>query len=225
MKWPFPKRQPAGYEGADIAHLVIRKTEALQTQRIEDVIPGEALLPTLLAAATAGDRVLDFGGGAGFHYMAVSRAYPRRNFRWAVVEHPQIASRYKEFETETLRMFASPEQAADWLGGVDLLHSNSVLQYLDAPEAMLGRLLALQPHFVLWARMLLAQERRSEIQVAPLSAHGPGPAPPDLIDRDVSHETIYMNRAEFLAAHSALRLIWRSADSFFYVDENGRSAP
>jgi putative methyltransferase (TIGR04325 family) len=220
MKWPLRKRQAAGYDSADLADLVIQKTEALLTRRIEDRVPGEALLPTLLATANAGDRVLDFGGAAGFHYMAASRAYPHRKFRWAIVEHPLMVERCKRFEQENLRIFASLDEAVSWLGDVDLLHSNSVMQYLDAPEAMLGRLLAMKPRFVLWARMFLAEERRKDIQVAPLSAHGPGPAPADLVDRDVNLEVVYMARAEFEAAHSAWRMVWRNADSYFFADDS-----
>jgi hypothetical protein len=43
--------------------LVVRKTEALEKQRIEGLVPaGELLLPTLFAVASAGTRVLDFVG-------------------------------------------------------------------------------------------------------------------------------------------------------------------
>jgi hypothetical protein len=125
-------------------------------------------------------------------------------------------SRAKRFEGKGLRYFTSVEDATAWLGEVDLLYSNSALQYLDEPEAMLARLLALKPGFIMWVRMFLAEGRREEIQVAPLRDHGPGPAPPGHVDRDVSHKTIRMDIARFLAAHSAFRLIWRSADSFFY---------
>jgi hypothetical protein len=63
MRWPLFNRRPEGYDATDIVDLVVRKTEALEKQRIEDVVPaGELLLPTLFAVASAGTRVLDFGG-------------------------------------------------------------------------------------------------------------------------------------------------------------------
>src|SRR5258708_32722089 len=89
----------------------------------------------------------------------------------------------KHLEQDGLRFFTAIEDAVQWLGGVDLLHSNGVLQYLDAPEAMLERLLALKSRHVLWGRMLLGESRATEIQISPLSDHWPGPAPPGFVDR------------------------------------------
>ena len=63
MRWPLFNRRPEGYDATDIVDLVVLKTEALERQRIEDVVAaGELLLPTLFAVASAGTRVLDFGG-------------------------------------------------------------------------------------------------------------------------------------------------------------------
>ena len=62
MRWPLFNRRPEGHDATDIVDLVVRKTEALEKQRIEDVVPaGELLLPTLFAVGSAGTRVLDFG--------------------------------------------------------------------------------------------------------------------------------------------------------------------
>jgi putative methyltransferase (TIGR04325 family) len=176
MRW-FKSNPPQGYDDEAIADLVVAKTKSLDLIRIEDVIPGEALLPTLLAIACSGNRVLDFGGGAGFHYLVASRAFPQRKFRWAIVEHPLMISRTKKLEHENLRFFLSPEEAADCMGGVDLLHSNGVLQYLEDPETMVRRLITLNPSSISWSRLLLGPQRAVETQVAPLSAHGPGPCP------------------------------------------------
>ena len=55
MRWPLFNRRPEGYDATDIVDLVVRKTEALEKQRIEDVVPaGELLSPTLFAVASAG---------------------------------------------------------------------------------------------------------------------------------------------------------------------------
>ena len=207
-----------GYETAEIADLVARKTELLRGYRIDEVIPGEVLLPTLFAVACSGDRVLDFGGGFGFHYLTASQAFfSARSFRWAVVEHPHTLARSEPFETEQLRFFESAEAAAQWLGSVDLLHSNGTLQYLSEPEAMMRRLLHLNPSRILWARMLLGDERSEGPQTAALSAHGPGPAPAGLIDREIIHRTVRMERSSFMQAHGGLRLVWQSADTFLFA--------
>jgi putative methyltransferase (TIGR04325 family) len=214
MVW-LSTRTPAtgrGYADAEIADIVIRKTEAIKAVRIEAVIPGETLLPTLLAVACSGDRVLDFGGGAGFHYLVASQAFPERSFRWAVVEHPLMVSRAHHLEQPGLKFFPTAELASDWLGGVDLLHSNGVLQYLDSPEDMVRRLLSLRPKWVSWSRLLLGLQRVVETQVAPLSAHGPGPSPGEIDDRQITHTTVRMENTTFMAAHSEYRTVWRTDD-------------
>src|SRR5258708_13531615 len=60
----FDRRQKArpasmsdGYDAVDIADLVVRKTEAFRARRIDDVIPAEALQPTLSAVPPAGHLV------------------------------------------------------------------------------------------------------------------------------------------------------------------------
>jgi len=213
------RRGTIGYGCLEISDLVVSKTEAaLSARRIEDVVPADALLPTLLAvAASPGDRVLDFGGAAGLHYATAHRAFPARSFRWAIVETPALAERAKRFETKNLRFFSSPEEANDWLGGLDLLHSNGTLPYLDDPEAMLARLLKFQPGSILWARLPLGETRAVKTQVAPLSSHGPGAVPEGFKDRWITHNIISMKRDSFVAAHADYHMIWGSADSFLFA--------
>jgi putative methyltransferase (TIGR04325 family) len=221
MVWRFFQRPRAttGYGSVEISDLVISKTAAaLAAPRIEDIVPADALLPALLAVAiTPGERVLDFGGAAGLHYAAAHRAFPERSFRWAVVETAVMAGRAKRFESENLRFFLSPEAAMDWLGGLDLLHSNGTLQYLDDPEAMLARLLNLRPSSILWARVVLEKKRAAKTQVALLSSHGPGPAPERFKDCWITHNITSMERESFLAAHADYRMVWGSVDSFLFV--------
>jgi putative methyltransferase (TIGR04325 family) len=214
-----PSNGVSGYEDPQISDLVVQKTAALlSAERVEDLVTGEALLPTLLAVATAnGSRVLDFGGAAGLHYFTASRAFPDRRLRWAVVEIPAMVERAKRFENPNLRFFSAPEAARDWLEGVDLLHSNGALQCLDQPEAMLARLLECQPKSILWARLPLADKRTVQTQIAPLAAHGPGPAPAGFADRLVRHKMSSLDRKAFFEAHAAYRLTWRAADAFLFA--------
>jgi putative methyltransferase (TIGR04325 family) len=222
MRWFKPSSPPQGYDDEAVMDIVVRKTKALESVCIEDVLPGDTFLPLLLAIACSGYRVMDFGGGAGFHYLAASRAFPDRSFRWAIVEHPLMMKYASGIENENLKLFSSPEAAADWLGGIDLLHSNGVLQYLDRPEEMLRRLLEFRPMWAIWSRLLMGSDAEVQMQVAPLSAHGPGPCPPGIVDREITHKTTVMNRAEFWAAHSDnYRTVWRSADSALFERKTG----
>src|SRR5258708_17095678 len=148
-----------GYDAPDIADLVVRKTEAVRNdpRRIEDFIPPDALQPTLVAVAAAGERVLDFGGAAGFHYLTAARAYPERALRWAGVEHPVTVERAKRLEGENLRFFSAIDDAMQWLAGIDLLHSNGAPQCLDAPASTLERLFGVRAPDLLSRRTLLRE--------------------------------------------------------------------
>lgn len=216
MRWLASFFRGKGYDAQDIADLVVWKTAQLKSKRLTDVIPETMLQPTLRAVQMAGDCVLDFGGAAGLHYMVAREAYPSRHFKWAIVEHPLMVERAKKFETDALKFFVSPEAAYAWLGNVDLLHSNGVLQYLDQPEIMLKRLIALRPQYILWMRMLLGEGQHIKKQIAPLSAHGTGVPPSGFRDRNVTHKIIIVDSNAFHVTHTNYALLWKDESSFLY---------
>jgi putative methyltransferase (TIGR04325 family) len=210
----------AEYHDADLADVIVRKTEALlKLERIDSLIPGDLLLPTLLGVAAADGaplRVLDFGGAAGLHYLAAKRAFPERRFRWAVMEMPLMVNRAAHLAGEELQFFSTIETARNWLGGLELLHSIGALQYNAEPIAILEGLLALEPRHALWAKLALGCER--ETQFSLLCEHGPGPIPSGITDRRLAHRLCRIDERAFRAAHRGYRLAWRGT-----ADENETS--
>jgi hypothetical protein len=81
---------------------------------------------------------------------------------------------------------------------------------------MLRRLLAVRPRWASWSRLLIGPEATVEVQVAPLRAHGAGPLPDGVADRDITHKTTRMSESAFLAAHLDYRIVWRSGDGFLF---------
>lgn len=226
IKWrtraaPAASPQPvddAAYSNAEVIRLVVEKTKRVAAApRIDALAPGEVMLPTLLGAAISGDRVLDFGGAAGFHYLCAQRMFPARRFRWAVVERPEMVAAAAELSSVRLQFFDTIQSAAAWLGGVDLLHSNGAVNYVDEPERTLDELLSLKASTVTWARLLLGEDRRTEEHIAPLSAHGPGPAMQPLDDRPIMHRAVRLVEREFTSAHAGYDLRWRGADARLYI--------
>jgi putative methyltransferase (TIGR04325 family) len=212
------------YSDQQVIDVVTRKTTRLfNGMRVDEIAPGDVLLPTLLAVSISGDRVLDFGGAAGLHYVCARQAFPDRQFRWAVVERPEMVRAAKKFANERLAFFSALEEAVEWLGPVDLLHSNGTLQYLDNPEDMQMRLLELRPSSVAWIRMALGPKRKIETQTAFLRDHGPGQADTRVEDVSVTYRVTRMEQAGFLSRHGGYHLMWRGADSFLYIRDGDRA--
>lgn len=196
-----------GYDDAAIDALVVEKTARFHSSDHNYVLA--KMGSSVARISESSDNVLDFGGGAGIAYLSARFHRPLRRFRWAVVERPAMVALAKQFETERFRFFATCEDAARWLGDVDLLYSNSAIQYVAEPEAMVRRLLALEPLAVHWERTPLAATRIIEQQEARLGDHGPGSPPRDGMERMITHRLIRMAGSEFEALHSEYRLIER----------------
>jgi hypothetical protein len=107
-----PRKVLEGYENDELVETIFRKTVAYEPA-------GD--VPLIEGAKT----VLDFGGGAGLHYKIACRHSP--DIRWAVVETPAMVHRARELSTDRLMFFSDIGMAADWLGNVELMHSNAAI--------------------------------------------------------------------------------------------------
>lgn len=183
----FPPRGTIeGYESEELVDIIFRKTIAYQ---------GQANWPLVAGLGT----VLDFGGGAGVHYKTARVQSP--DIRWAVVETPAMVRRANELATDKLRFFEQIEAAADWLGNVDLIHSNGAIQYVPDPVATIRSLCAIAPGKLVWHRVPISDgETRREIQTSYLSDNGPGQAS-SLVEKLVRYERTWIPKQAFIEAH------------------------
>ncbi|MBR1329869.1 methyltransferase domain-containing protein [Bradyrhizobium ottawaense] len=187
----FPPRDAIeGYENEELVDTIYRKTAAYQ---------GQANWPLVADLTT----VLDFGGGAGVHYKTARQQSP--DIRWAVVETPAMVRRAKELATDSLRFFQRIEEAADWLGNVDLIHSNGAIQYVPNPVRTIRSLCAVAPAKLVWHRVPISEgEGRREVQTSYLSDNGPGQAP-SLAEKLVRYERTWIPEQAFIRAHEGYR--------------------
>jgi putative methyltransferase (TIGR04325 family) len=199
-----------GYEAEALTELVYQKTLAFN--RLTSPVPGIGSERLLLAVSTAlGERppgtpcrVLDFGGACGVHHKLATLLFPDAAFRWAVVETPSMVRRARALETDCLKFFDDLGLATTWLGSVDLLNSNSVLQYLEDPLQTTRQLLELSPRIALWERLMLSSGSTfTDQQRTMLFSHGPGAVPPGFRNRPVVNKIKKLSRADFLSAHEA----------------------
>jgi putative methyltransferase (TIGR04325 family) len=180
----------SGYAATDLAKLVVEKTQRIAKLAVAD--PVWSSVPALLAALIpilgrrSFLRVLDFGGAAGFQYFDMRLKYPEIATRWAVVETPSMAAAADLLASDSLQFFTEIAAAAHWLGDVDLVHANGVLQYLGDAATALEQLTRLGALGLIFPRAMCRPAGPVvAIQSSRLIDHGPGVAPAGTPDRVV----------------------------------------
>lgn len=196
-KFLRPKEVIEGYENPELVETIFLKTINYK--------------PVTNLPLTAGARtVLDFGGGAGLHYKVARQQSP--DIRWAVVETPAMVRRAKELATDRLMFFERIEQAADWLGSVDLVHSNGAIQYVPDAIETIKTLCSIRPATLSWYRVPISDGApRREVQTSYLSDNGPGQS---LASKEklVRYERSWLSEPMFIQAHEGYRVVERSPD-------------
>lgn len=126
------------------------------------------LFAWLMYAAAKGEalRVMDFGGALGslyYQHRFLLDALP--GFAWGVVEQAHfVEAGQAEFETDALRFYRDIDECVTAIQPNFLLLA-SVLQYLDDPYAMLGRMLAMQMPHVLIDRTMAQRNGPDQLAV------------------------------------------------------------
>ncbi|MCK1741221.1 hypothetical protein IVA80_10150 [Bradyrhizobium sp. 139] len=191
-----PQEVIQGYENPDLVETIFLKTISYN--------PGGDW-PLVADINT----VLDFGGGAGLHYKMARQQSP--DIRWAVVETPAMVQRAKELGTDRLMFFERIEQAADWLGSVDLVHSNGAIQYVPDALETVRTLCSVRPAKLAWYRVPTSEANRREVQTSYLSDNGPGSSltPKEKL---VRYERNWISEQAFIQAHEGFRITERNPD-------------
>ncbi|BBO11164.1 MULTISPECIES: hypothetical protein [Bradyrhizobium] len=186
-----------GYENEELVETIFRKTVAFQAEENWPLV------------ANVGS-VLDFGGGAGIHYKVARQMSP--DIRWAVVETPAMVRRASKLATNRLMFFSDIEHAADWLGSIDLMHSNGAIQYVDDAIGTVEALCAARPTKMVWYRVPISNgSAREETQTSFLSHNGPGEMATGN-HKLVKYTKRWIPENAFVAAHQGYALIERGSD-------------
>lgn len=196
------KSRSAGYVRADVVETVVSKTLRQRDELRSTRFLNSGSVLSLLALVARDNpptlRVLDFGCGAGIHFLQVLAFLGTpTGIHWNVVETPEmVAAASSELETDQLRFFTSIEAAAGDLEKIDLVFSNSSLPYTSDPFDYLERLLAIEAKNFLITRTPLGEhaEPKTYIQRSKLSQQGPGPVSEGFIDYEIQYPVTLLNR-------------------------------
>jgi len=133
------------------------------------------ILMALRASQDRKIRVIDFGGGAGYHYFLFKAwCHPSTKVDWLVIETPPMVEKSQGMGNSEL-IFTS-EIPTKTENCFDLVVVASSLQYTSDPTAILQQLIELNPEYFCITRMpmLLHDDQIITIQTSSLSSHGPG---------------------------------------------------
>lgn len=192
---------PDGYEDPDIVRVVVEKNIAFRQQMSIDPVFDLGMLRTVIGACLAKTgniiRVIDFGGGGGYHYTVSKAALGNDvDLRWNVVETAAMVNEASRTGTAALGFFDSIEKAREDLGQVDLVFTSGALHYCPDPLSFLKALLQVKARYIFITRTSFSDSRGqlATIQKSFLSTNGPGPLPLGFQDRAVFYPAVFVSR-------------------------------
>ena len=151
-----------------------------------------------LSAQGSNLNVIDFGGGAGYHYKLAKIAFgSERTIKWHVVETPEMISEALRIKEVDLRFYDDIGDAKNDFMKVDLVFSSSALQYCPDPLYYLKELVKINAKYLFITRtpFVDSTENIISIQKSNLSSNGPGPLPEGVKDKCVFYPITYVSRS------------------------------
>jgi putative methyltransferase (TIGR04325 family) len=179
-----------GYSDADIVNHVKSKTLELNSENFREHDLSESDLRILLMASrclgNGSLKVLDFGGGAGYHYYLFKSWFPKSTkVEWIVVETELMVEMCNDLQNSELKFVSDIPTEDD--SSFDLVVAASSLQYTRDPISYLTRLIQKEATFFCMTKtpMLSYNHNLVTLQTSILSAHGPGKSSSKLEDKVV----------------------------------------
>ena len=191
------------YQDDSIVKAVVEKNRIFRQSMQSSPVFDLGALRTLVALGLTGGngmlKVLDFGGGGGYHY-SLAKAFlgNSRSLKWNVVETSAMAKEAQRIANVDLAFFDDLNDAKNDLGSVDLVFSSGALQYCPDPLKSLRELTEVGAPNMFITRVPLNDSEKSfvSIQISKLLENGPGPLPLGFDDRSVSYPITYASRHE-----------------------------
>ena len=150
LRFHLQPRSIQGYDQKFLAELIVQADK----RSLDSGVFPDCVITEVLAhwPSTQSLRILDFGGGGGRHGFN----FPGKNTKWAVVETESMVAAAKiDLERDWLSFHNDIEDAGRTLGGVDIAHVSSSLQYTPRPIEFLEELLSVGAEYVLLEKLVI----------------------------------------------------------------------
>jgi len=207
---------PNSYEEDDVIKVVISKNIAYRKAIAYAPSFDLGSLRTLIGLGIANQggllRVLDFGGGGGYHYALAKQLMAKNDLRWNIVETKAMAAEGARIATDALKFFDNIDAARADLKNVDITFTSGALQYCSSPLRYLSDLIDVGAKYLYITRTALNNGRSDIVivQESNLSDNGPGALPEGFTDRKVSYPVTFSSQSEFERLKNKIR------DSLYY---------
>jgi putative methyltransferase (TIGR04325 family) len=189
------------YEDTDIVKVVVEKNLAYKQKIDQEAIFDLGAVRTLigLGLSRTNDslKVIDFGGGGGYHYSIASNAFGERvALKWNVVETTAMANEAQRISNQNLKFFDNITEAVKDLGEVDLVFTSGALHCCPEPLIFLRELLEIKAKYFFITRTCFTDspEQIANIQKSFLSTNGPGPLPSGFKDKAVFYPNVFVSK-------------------------------
>jgi putative methyltransferase (TIGR04325 family) len=201
----FPKilrKRYSGYQDTKLVEVIIQKN--IQFRRDINKSLDFAAFRITTAIGLLGNqktlRVLDFGGGGGHHHATAQHIFPEIDFYWKVIETPALVREASD-KLRISNLTFSDQITGDKILNtpIDLIHSNSAIQYTDNPTETINLLKKLDFKYIYLTRIPLAIDSESfeYMQTSRLFSNGPGYAPKGIKDALVEYKARIMDYEGF----------------------------
>ncbi len=148
------------YASKDLANEIAKREVALCENPSITQIECRAAKYIELAASTAGEklRVIDFGGSGGRHGYQLPFV---SSLEWSVIETAELAEAMsKKTMPPNLSFYSNIQEALEALGGVDVVHVSSAIQYTPQPTKFLDDLLKFYPELVILEKLVVSRKSK-----------------------------------------------------------------
>jgi putative methyltransferase (TIGR04325 family) len=192
------------YDNSTIANIVIQKNmifrDTIASNKILDIQIMKSFTGIAIAAFNEKKtfKVLDFGGGGGYHYFISKLLLPQDILiSWHIVETSSIVKQSNDLTNTELKFFNTIEEASFDIQNFDLIFASSSLQYCKNQSILIEQILNLNATNIYITRTPFSENRivDGEMQHSLLSANGPGDLPVGFKDSIISYP-IYINNLD-----------------------------
>ncbi len=219
-----------GYQQVEIVKVVVEKNrkfrETLDSSSTLDLGSLRTLIGLGFVRSGNYLSVLDFGGGAGYHYSIASKVFGNDCIlKWAVVETNAMASAATHLSNSELKFFCDFKNALNYLGKVDLVFTSGALQYCSNPMVVLEDLVSVGAKYIYITRTVFNDGWGDiySIQESFLSNNGPGPLPGGFKEKKIRYPVVFVGRKnveQLLNRKYDIRLVIAEDKCVFNVGDN-----